>query len=299
MFSRVLRVQLSTASTAAGARPPSSVVVKLPLDGANGDAARASGAYRREALAYTDVLPHSPIRHPVAHLVHLETDGGVSIVMEDLSSHRMSDQMDGMAAADAVAVAIGLRRFHDAWTGAPALDGLAVRRATPSTFAPEALDNGLDVLRRRWAADLDEHIITAFDTLVTRRATLVDRFGAAPRPTLVHGDPRADNLAFAPDGAPVLFDWQQLAVQLGEADVAWLAATSLRVEDRRSIDRELVAAYGGGIDRYRLGLALPGLAVLLLAQREVADDRTARFITTSLQRIGAALVDLDVAALGR
>jgi hypothetical protein len=141
---------------------------------------------------------------------------------------------------------------------------------------------------------------------------------------LCHGDPRADNLVFRESGSRekgnretagrqatdrpaaghqptdqvVLFDWQQMAIQFGEADVAWLAATSLDVEVRRRTERDLVEGYGGSFDRYRLGLALPGLTVLLLAQREATTERTGRFIATSLQRIGAAIADLNIDAIG-
>ena len=121
------------------------------------------------------------------------------------------------------------------------------------------------------------------------------RFTDASGATLCHGDPRADNLAFDRAGAPVVFDWQQLAVQLPEADLAWLAATSLTVETRRAVERDLVAGYGTTMDRYRLGFVLPGLAVLLLAQREIDSDRTAAFVAASLHRIATAVSDLDVA----
>jgi len=97
----------------------------------------------------------------------------------------------------------------------------------------------------------------------------------------------------------VVFDWQQIAVQLGESDLAWLAATSLTVPIRRGAEGDLVAAAGGSFDRYRLGLALPGLAVLLLAQRELPAPRARRFVAVSLERIAAALADNETSRLGR
>ncbi|MGF1599517.1 MAG: phosphotransferase family protein [Acidimicrobiales bacterium] len=304
VFSQVTRVALRWP---AGHDGPASVVLKVPAAGANGIAAARAGAYRREALAYRRVLPSSPVAHPHPYLVETSPapgaadDGGerqveiVHLVLEDLGHHRRVDQVDGLGADDAVAVAVELRRFHDRWAGDAALDDLDVRRATPTALDPAALERGVDVLRTRWADRVDPAAAAALARAFADRAELVARFAAAGPVTLCHGDPRADNLVFGEDGRPVLFDWQQLAVQIGEADLAWLAATSLTVDDRRRADRALVEAYGTTVDRYRAGLVLPALAVLLLVQREADDERTRRFIAASVDRIGTAVADLDLA----
>lgn len=298
VFSRVLRVTLVwPAEPGRGVGRPGSVVVKVPVAGPNGEAARASGAYLREAVAYTQVLPRSPVATPTAYLVATDDEGGADLVLEDLGERRAVDQLDGLGPDDVVAVAGELRSFHDHWRSRPELDRLNVRRAAPAAFAPEALARGLATLRHRWNDDRIRPWLATFERLVEHRAALVERFATAANPTLCHGDPRADNIVFEPTGRPVLFDWQQLAVQLGEADVAWLAATSLEIDDRRRLDDRLLAAYGGDIDRYRLGLVLPGLAVLLLAQRELDDERVERFVAATIVRIGAAITDFDVPGL--
>ena len=123
--------------------------------------------------------------------------------------------------------------------------------------------------------------------------------------TLCHGDPRADNVVFAEDDRAVLFDWQQMAVQFGEADLAWLLSTSTTPETRRDVEADVIASYALARgqnaattwERYRLGMVLPGLAVLFLAQRETADERTEQLIATSLERIGIAVDDLAAAEL--
>lgn len=282
------------------AERPLSVVAKLPVPGPNGQAAAASGAYRRESLAYRDVLPHSPIAHPKAWAIVDGPDGDTcSLLLQDLSDHRLADQLDGLAPADAIAIARSLARFHRAWAEPAQLLGDAVRRNTLAGFTATALDAGLLALDERWSEVLEPAERAVYAELVAAHPALAERFGTHPA-TLCHGDPRADNLAFDPvDGHPVLFDWQQMAVQFGEADVAWLAATSLTIETRRQVEHDLVDAAGGVLDRYRLGLALPGLAVLLLAQRELPTERGRRFVALSLQRIAAALADNETAKLGR
>lgn len=297
VFSAVVRAELGPDPLDPGR--PDRVIVKFPAAGPNGDAARLSGACAREALAYRHVLARSQVLAPKAHLVETNPDGSAAFVLEDLGHHRAVDQLNGLGVDDGVRVAEALSRFHHGWAEGSRLSGLDVRRSTPSTLDPQALRRGLDAVETRWADDLDGSIPEAFASVFERRDELVAAFGAAPTPTLCHGDPRADNLVFNRDQLPVLFDWQQLAIQLGEADLAWLAATSLDPETRRKADADLISAYGTSPDRYRLGFVLPGLTVLLLAQRQTTDPRSNRFIATSLDRIGAALVDLEVAAINR
>ncbi|MEM9564150.1 MAG: phosphotransferase [Actinomycetota bacterium] len=298
-FSVVVRVELSRAA-ATGADPaPATVVAKLPEPGSNGDVARRSGAYEREAVAYRDLLPRSPVAHPTCLALMTDDDGGASFLLDDLGRHRVADQLDGLTSDDAVAVAGSLADLHRAWRDPERLAPLPVRRNTLAALAPGAIAAGLTALDERWADQLDPEQRRALNDLAAVHGGLVDRFEGEP-PTLCHGDPRADNLVFAEEtNRPILFDWQQLAIQFGEADLAWLAATSLTVEVRRRIERDLVAAGHGSHERYRLGLALPGLAVLLLAQRELPSDRARRFVAVSLQRIATAVADNDTAALGR
>lgn len=297
VFSAVIRAELC--ADPVDHERPNSVIVKFPAAGPNGEAARRSGACRREALAYRQVLARSTVRAPKAHLVETDPDGSAAFVLEDLTDRRAVDQIDGLGIDDGVRVAETLRRFHLDWVDDATWRGLDVRRSTPSSLDPEALRRGLDAVETRWADDIEPSARQALTSVFERREELVAAFGAASQPTLCHGDPRADNLVFDHDRQPILFDWQQLAIQLGEADLAWLAATSFDPEIRRKADPDLISAYGTSPDRYRLGFVLPGLTVLLLAQRQTTDARSERFIATSLNRIGTALVDLEVGSLGR
>jgi hypothetical protein len=290
VFSRVLRVTVASRAGSSTERRWT-VVAKLPAEGPNGAAARRQGAYQREALAYRSLLPRSPVRSPRAHLVRSLSDGALALLLEDLSDRRQVDQLDGLESDDALAVAGALRRFHHHWARAADLEGLPVRRSVPSALPAEGLLAGLATLDDQWSQVVTGEQRAAYHRLVTERDALAEAFAAAGPPTLCHGDPRADNLVFDEDGEPVLFDWQQLAVQFGPADLAWLAATSLRTDVRRDLEVDLLARYGTTIDHYRLGLVLPGLAVLLLAQRHLGDDRARRFVATSLTRIGNALAD--------
>jgi hypothetical protein len=294
-FSLVVRAELARAEDPNVDVPPT-VVAKLPAPGANGRAATDSGAYLREAMAYRTVLPRSPIRAPALYAIQEPGDRTSSLLLGDLGDKRSVDQLDGLTGNDALEVATSLARFHRFWVpdgpGSPLAD-LEVRRNTLAQLPHQALRTGLATVEQRWADTIPDGHLQVLGRLVERHETLARHFGAQP-PTLCHGDPRADNLFFADDGLPILLDWQQMAVQFGEADLAWLAATSLDVTVRRKVERDLLVAAGGTIDRYRLGLALPGLAVLLLAQRDLVNERARRLVAMSLQRIAAAVADHEV-----
>jgi len=291
VFSHVLRVELTWPGADVG---PSSVVVKFPARNRNGEAARRSGACLREAMAYRQLLLAAPIQAPRAYLVDLDDDNGACFVFEDLSHHRAVDQLDGLGVDDAIAVVEELRTLHQHGRHRDDLARFDLRRDTPSVFTSETLAAGLSTLEFRWADWVDDRQRLGFQRLVANREALGEAFRQASGATLCHGDPRADNLVFDAAGQPILFDWQQISRQIGEADLAWLAATSLTVETRRNAEQQLVSAYGTSFDQYRLGYLLPGLAVLALAQRQADDERSRRFITTSLQRIGSALDDLKI-----
>ncbi len=276
---------------------PATAVAKLLVDGPNGEAAIASGACGREVLAYSQLLVDSPIATPRAYAIEDDGDRGAAFLLEDLSGYRAVDQVDGLDSADAARVANSLSRFHRRWRDDDRLDGLTVRRNTIAGLPADRLRAGLECLERDWADELDSADRLRFAELLANADRLIELFDGAAA-TLCHGDPRADNLVFDDHDGVVLFDWQQIAVQFGEADLAWLAATSIEPAIRRATERDLVAAYGGDFDRYRLGMALPGMAVLLLAQRELPTQRARLFVATSLRRIAAAIGDLEVAELG-
>jgi hypothetical protein len=296
VFSRVLRLELATDDTHRHRVPPSAVA-KLPARGANREAAARSGAYRREAHCYRSLLVEDELPTAEAYAVIEHDDGAASLLLQDLTSRRWPEQLSGLESEDARAVVGALARFHHRWDHdidqpGQRHAGLALVRAnTVAGFDHGSLVSGLRAVEQRWANHLSRRQLSALDMMVARHDDVASAFASHRSITLCHGDPRAANLAFARDGSALLIDWQQVARQFGEADVAWLCATSLTPDDRRAFEHDLVDEYGGDVERYRLGLALPAMAVLLLAQRDVDSARAAELITTSLDRIAAAVID--------
>ncbi len=291
IFSDVRRLFLQGPRVGTG-EVPANVVAKLPAAGPNGDAAITTGAVEREAIAYTQLLTaDSPVQHPTLYAID-RPDAAVSFLLSDLAVHRAVDQLDGLSPDDALAVVAALGQMHR-W----ARDrSLPIRENTPTVFAPTALEQGLKILEPTWNIATDT--VSTFRALLDQRPTLLDTFAALPS-TICHGDARADNLVFADNGKPVFFDWQQISRQSGGADVAWLLATSLEPATRRAIQTDAATVYGdaAGVSSadaaaaIRIGYLLPGLAVLMLAQRTPDTPRTEAFIRSSITRIAAAVAE--------
>jgi Phosphotransferase enzyme family len=107
------------------------------------------------------------------------------------------------------------------WLLAPALSALGRRRA--ERCLPDDVGSGLARFARR-------------------RTPTLRRLDRGPR-TLLHHDCHPGNLARFPDGRVVLFDWQLVRAGPWASDVAYLVATSLSTDDRRTHERRLVDYY--------------------------------------------------------
>ena len=199
--------------------PIPSVVVKMPKSGPNGDAARRSGAYEREEYAYRSLLiPEVPT--PACFGI-VKTANGPAFVLDDLTGLQFVDQLEGLDLPQIEAVVDALGTCHHLIDPTIAQD-LGVRHITPATFDRSALQRGL--------GSLPVGAMSTFGSLLARADEAIDSFASLVDPVLCHGDPRADNVAFRREvDGPVamLYDWQQIALQAGEADLFALSADEL------------------------------------------------------------------------
>jgi hypothetical protein len=107
------------------------------------------------------------------------------------------------------------------WLLAPALAAVGRRRAVPAL--PDAVGRGLARYARR-------------------RTPALRRLDDGPR-TLVHHDCHSGNMAQLAGGRIVLFDWQLVRAGPWASDVAYLLATSLSADERRTHERRLLEHY--------------------------------------------------------
>ncbi|HVF32560.1 MAG TPA: phosphotransferase [Acidimicrobiales bacterium] len=295
---------------------PESVVVKLPaLDEAAVFTSTVLRMYIREVGFFGELASRSPIRVPSCH--HADVDPETSrfvVVMEDMGGHRTVDQLAGMDIVDAERAVESLADWHATWwRGADGLAdaGLVVSLGDP--IYPAVLPM---VFAEGWAKvtgelDVSSAIAEVGPKFGDAIAGLLADLDREPR-TMTHGDYRADNILFQPDGAPVLLDFQLIGSGSGAYDLAYFVTQSLDPEvasthERALFDRWCDRLRANGVpagdlarawDDYRTA-ALFCLVYPIVASRgmDLADPRQRGLVECMNTRISRAIDELGLAEL--
>ena len=233
-----------------GAADPASVIVKLPTSNAIAlKLAKWLSLHRREYVYYRDIAAHTQVRVPSLLYGDLdERRHRFVLVLEDLGGMEAIPQSAG----------VGVERARLAIREIAGLQG----RFWEAADEPALADCGAFLAARERRIMQTLYLLTlplAFErfgelfTTDTRRLAeafgprLDAHFGAVsqgPR-TVVHGDYRGDNVLFGSEGQGdfAVIDWQGCGIGCGMYDVAFFLATSVSVDDRRSIERDAVGEY--------------------------------------------------------
>jgi hypothetical protein len=249
---------------------------------------QAMGLFAREAHFYTQFADHVPVKAPRCFYVG---DGDTTpLLLEDLASMRMGDQMEGLSLTDAEAVMDALGDLHARFWDSPELDQPWL--ASPATgpmaaMITQLVSSGAPALAERYSGQVPDAVIEA----VVREAPTwgnVLSAGASGPPTLVHNDCRLDNLFFGEDGAPRFIDWQVLARTRGTQDVGNLLAGSMTSEALHANWESLLRRYhdrllAGGVKNYsfdecvahyRVNVIYPlGAGMALIGMMDIGDGR--------------------------
>ena len=308
--SALYRVHLDTGGI------PTSVVVKLPaLDDAAVFTSTVLSMYKREVAFFTQLAEQAPIRVPACHHAVVDDDSRFVLVLEDLGEHRTVDQVAGMSLEDAQQAVDGLARWHATWWGraeALAEAGTTLSLGDPiyPAVVPMVFDEGWD------------KVVGAGIEVPARIRAVRDGFNAAipglladlatPPTTMIHGDYRADNLVFGPDGTVAAFDFQLIGTGSGAYDLAYFVTQSLEVdvasaEEKALFERWVAGLVAGGVPESDLGrlwedsrkAALFCLVYPIVASRgmDLDDPRQRGLVTCMLRRFDRAVDELDLAAL--
>jgi hypothetical protein len=310
VMSALYRVRLT------GSGCPTTVVVKLPaLAEESVFTSTVLRMYLREGAFFTELASQAPVRVPVCHHSTVDPEGSQFVlVMEDLGGLRVVDQVKGMEVPDAERAVDGLAAWHATWWG-KALE-LAERGVTVSLGDPIYKAVLPMVFAEGWEKLGKELTIPAGIQEVGPRWTavmpgLLDDLATEPT-TMVHGDWRADNLLFEPDGSVAALDFQLIGTGRGTYDLAYFITQSLDSADaseheRRLFDRWRSAVEGAGVpaadnatawEDYRKA-ALFCLVYPVVAWRgmDAGDPRQVDLAVTMLERFDRAVAELDLAEL--
>ncbi len=283
---------------------PTSAICKIgrPLPAALG----STSPFERERQAYALFGQDPGFRIPQVYFNATDATGLCNLLLEDLSTTaRPGDQITGCSLADAETVVRELARFHLTWWEKPEL-GQQEWMSRPLQLLP-AYAKGAEVIAE-WLAD---RIPAEAITVMQDFGALAERWINQPaaRRTLIHGDPRVDNILFEQtrDGPRAcLIDWQSLRLGDPQYDVAYFLSGSISPADRRSGERDLLAEYVRIIAEvdpaYTLDLALEsyranivsGLWLTVIAAAYIERTRhNADLLTALLTRNASAVSDWD------
>jgi hypothetical protein len=217
---------------------------------------RSSPVCVNEARFYSTLATEMPVPSPACYFADWDDDGEGQqgfIVLEDLiplggefgASDRPID-VDDMAKS-----LEGMAMMHGRSWGHPELDrqdwlqtALAPETTTDDYWMmmPDIFDEHNSLPERlaifpRWMAEDPKRLYSAF--LQLREHESADK---GPR-CLLHGDAHLGNSYRRPDGTRIWFDWQIVRKGLPWRDLTYFLVGSLKVEDRRASDRDLIRHY--------------------------------------------------------
>ncbi len=224
---------------------PPSVIVKLPGSPEARGAMEMLGGYRRELEFYRHVAGRAPLGTPHVHVARM-VDGTSDfvLVMEDLDGWENADHLAGLSMDRAQIAIAGLAGLH-AWSTDPA-NSVALE-AFPGLDTPAVRDVFFPVFGLAWPIYL-EHASEPVPPAVGRFAERFTEYAPQAldalnrRPTLLHGDIRADNMFFSGNELKVV-DFQFAARGAGASDIAYLVSQGIPTEVRAGHDEALVRGY--------------------------------------------------------
>ncbi len=301
---------------------PDAVVLKMPATNAQNLAvADAFQLYRREVLFYRDLAERSSARTPAIHHAALGEGSDFVLLMEDLSEHRLGDQVEGCGLDEALQGMTWLGRHHASFwdrVDDPSLEFLPyVWPSYSSDALAEGCAAGWPVMVEVFGDVLPERMCDLRDAYLAAQPALFEHM-ATPPLTVVHGDFRMDNLFFARDDGSgggetlIAVDWQGSLRGRATQDIGYFMSGSVRTEVRRDHERDLIARWhdelvDGGVsgyspddawEDYRRGVAYVWtLAVVISGTLDPTNERGREWMSKMLERSVAAFDDLDLYAL--
>jgi len=310
----VAKVRLDYAGAADGA--PRTLIAKFPSPvAANRAVAETYDMYGREVRFYQELSAKTSLPHPHCYYAACAPRGSdFVLLLEDLGERRIGDQVAGSGLADAEVVIDAMSAFHAETFGRTH----EPRFAWVTSHANENQITGMQAgfalgwprFRTEFAQIIPPRVREWGARVGPGTRDLLARLCSGPQ-VIAHADFRLENMFFAAQaGQPpfAIVDWQSITKSSPGQDLAYYLTQSVKLEVRRTHERELLRRYLAGLRAggvrdydepqlwrdYRLGaLYLLDYAVTIAATLDLANERGAAIARALSQRSCSALDDLD------
>lgn len=230
---------------------PSSVFVKIHGRMLHRLALVALRAWRAEALLAASGA-ELPLEHPQFYAAATDSSRiACIVVMEDITNRdgRPNDATTALSPDEVADGLAGLAKMHGAFWGRtlpPSLGFLAPWRLG-KTWAPisrASLAHGLRRLRKSGFEHLIPRHVSAGSLEKQFRSTAA--LAQSGPQTVLHGDPHPGNTYGLPGNRTGFYDWQLVRKGDWGNDVGYFLAGSVKVDDRRAHERDLLSGYLDG-----------------------------------------------------
>lgn len=243
-----------------------------------------------EMAFYRWCAPSTPIQLP-RFLGGNARAGRGYILFDYLDDVRQGDVLVGVDRDGVVALASSLAHLHTRWWNAtaPELAHIVARTRPQRSAAPTIDPNNLARFFQRHGDTLTPSQADMIRGLPSRLPEIHNLLWRGER-TLLHTDFHLDNVLWAPDGSPVVLDWEGAMVGPPEVDLARILIECLRPDQVEELAGVATAIYTdhlaadgierGRIDERRLEAAaarsLAGIVGWLGAEKRPPADSRAR-----------------------
>jgi hypothetical protein len=225
---------------------PKSFIVKFPTLFEGGlDAGLNMSAYKREVDFYREISNKLPWCQPPKFYFSAEiSEGEHLVIIEDLDGHRFVPQVAGINHQDAKDVVVAMARLHAHYWESEALSKMdwLMPLASFGESLPASIETGWPLFEKKFSYLLDPDLAELYPIANRLYAPMIYALQRQPG-TLLHGDPRMENVAFTDASGPEsvrFYDWQLCAHGPAAYDLMYFFIMSVNVEDWNVIGESLI-----------------------------------------------------------
>ena len=312
ILGELCRVTPSYSASEPGA--PKSLIAKIPTADPGGRGiAQMLGFYEKEARFYGELCHSIGVRSARGYYTAADPENvQYVILMEDLGSLALGDQVAGATAAECETLLVEVAKLHARWWDSAELeqlDWIPMINSPQIKLSSLAFAQALEPFLAKFGENLTPQQVDMAQRYLFRMNPIQEEFAQGPL-TLCHGDLRLDNVFWgSPDGSsPVtLIDWQIAIKARGPYDVGYFMSQSVEPEIRSANEERILREYhrvlvDNGVKDYSFDQAWDDYRAAVMGcltypvvaggSVDLANDRGLELATKMLRRSLSAIEDL-------